>query len=154
MKKLEAVLQKLEITISMQDVIQISVSSSSIGWHIEHSLLTINKIVEATKASDANNYKFIFKPLKYIVFFTGKIPRGKAKNPKQVEPEFFDENTLKIHLQKTKNTIKELNAIDKNKYLNHPYFGNLKLEDAIKFLEIHSNHHLKIINDIQQIAFK
>ena len=154
MKKLEAVLQKLEIKISMQNALQTSVSTSSIGWHIEHSLLTINKIVEATKASDANNYKFVFKPLKYIVYLTGKIPRGKAKNPKQVEPEFFDEITLKTHLQKTKNIIKELDTIDKNKYLKHPYFGNLKLKDVVKFLEIHTNHHLKIINDIQQTAFK
>ena len=79
-------LQELETKIPLQNILQSSVSASSIGWHIEHVLLTINKIVESTNASDSNNYKFTFKPIKYIVFLTGKIPRGKAKIPKVVEP--------------------------------------------------------------------
>ena len=152
MNKLEILLQELETKIMLQNMLQSSVSSSSIGWHIEHSLLTIDKITEATKTSNERNYKFIFKPLKYIVYLIGKIPRGKAKNPKQVEPDFFDEITLNTHLQKTRSTFKELKNIDKNKYFKHPYFGNLKLMDTIKFLEIHTNHHLKIINDIQKAA--
>lgn len=147
-------LQELETKIPIQNMVQSSVSTSPIGWHIEHSLLAINKIIEATKTSDPNSYKFVFKPLKYIVYLTGKIPRGKAKNPKVVEPEFFDENTLNVHLQKTKKVIEELRSTDKNKYFKHPYFGNLKLKDTIKFLEIHTNHHLKIISDIQKAASK
>lgn len=154
MKKLESLLLELENKIKLQTLLQSNVSASPIGWHIEHTLLTINKITEATKTSESNNYKFIFKPIKYVVFLTGKIPRGKAKNPKTVEPDFFDASSLKAHLQKTKNTIKELESIEKNKYFKHPFFGNLKLNDTIKFLEIHTNHHLKIINDIQQAASK
>ena len=154
MKKIETILQELETKIALQNVLQSSVSTSSIGWHIEHTLLTINKITEATKKSDTSTYKFILKPLKYLVFLTGKIPRGRAKNPKVVEPDFFDENTLKTHLQKTKNKIKEIENIDENKYFKHPYFGNLKLKDTIRFLEIHTKHHLKIINDIQVTASK
>jgi hypothetical protein len=154
MRKIELLLQELETKIPLQNVLQTSVSASSIGWHIEHTLLTINKIAEATKISNADNYKFVFKPLKYIVYLTRKIPRGKAKNPKLVEPEFFDEITLKNHLQKTKTSILELVSIEKNKYFKHPFFGNLKLNDTIKFFEIHTMHHLKIINDIQQAASK
>ncbi len=147
-------LQELETKIPLQDVLQTSVSASSVGWHIEHILLTINKITEAVKTSNADNYKFVFKPLKYIVYLTGKIPRGRAKNPKVVEPDFFDESTLKSHLQKTKTSILELANIEKNKYFKHPFFGNLKLNETIRFLEIHTNHHLKIINDIQKAASK
>ena len=154
MKNIEMLLQELETKIPLQNVLQTSVSAASIGWHIEHILLTINKIAEATKTSDADNYKFVFKPLKYFVYLTGKIPRGKAKNPKVVEPDFFDENTLNVHLQKTKTINLELENIEKNKYFKHPFFGNLKLNDTIKFLEIHTMHHLKIINDIQQAASK
>ena len=154
MKKLEALLQVLETKIPLQHQLQTNVSASSIGWHIEHILLAVNKITEATKASDSSNYKFVLKPLKYVVYLTGKIPRGRAKAPKTVAPNFFDEDTLKAHLEKTKSTIADLENIEKNKYFKHPYFGNLKLKDTMKFLEIHTNHHLKIINDIQAAALK
>jgi hypothetical protein len=117
MKNIEMLLQELETKIPLQNVLQTSVSAASIGWHIEHILLTINKIAEATKTSDADNYKFVFKPLKYIVYLTGKIPRGKAKNPKVVEPDFFDENTLNVHLQKTKTINLELVDVTKSKLL-------------------------------------
>ncbi len=152
MNKLHTLLRDIETKIALQNMQQQSVSASSIGWHIEHSLLAINKIIAATKNSDASTYKFIFKPIKYIVFLTNKIPRGKAKNPKSVEPDFFDENTLKAHFIATLAIIKEIEIIDKNKYFKHPYFGNLKLKDTVKFLEIHTKHHIKIINDIQQVA--
>lgn len=154
MKQLETLLQVLETKIPLQSKLQPSVSASSIGWHIEHTLLAINKIMDATKNSDASTYKFVFKPFKYIVYLTGKIPRGKAKNPKAVEPAFFDENTLKTHFAQTKNNMEQLVELDKNKYFKHPYFGNLKLKDTIRFLEIHTSHHLKIINDIQRATSK
>jgi len=154
MTKLEFLLKKLEPKICLQNIVQTTVSASSIGWHIEHTLLTINKIAEATKASDARDYKWTFKPIKYIVFFTGKIPRGRAKNPKVVDPDFFNEDSLKIHIQKTKTTILELIHLEKEKYFKHPFFGNLKLKNTIKFLEIHTSHHLKIIEEIQKAALK
>jgi hypothetical protein len=33
-------------------------------------------------------------------------------------------------------------------YFHHPFFGHLKLNKTIKFLEIHTNHHLQIIHEI------
>jgi len=78
--------------------------------------------------------------LKIIVFTRKKIPRGRAKSPKIVIPKKYDELSLE---KDCKNSI-----IDKDKYFKHPYFGDLKLDKAIQFLEIHTNHHLEIIHDI------
>ena len=36
------------------------VSASSVGWHIEHSLLVIIEIIEALKQSDNTAYKWKF----------------------------------------------------------------------------------------------
>ena len=65
-----------------------------------------------------------------------------------VTPKIYDEKTLVEHLELTKSKIQELEIIDSKKYFNHPVFGHLKLSKTIKFFEIHTNHHLKIINDI------
>ncbi|MCX6209002.1 MAG: DUF1569 domain-containing protein [Bacteroidetes bacterium] len=150
MEQLDVLLDELESKIQDQELIKKEVSASSIGWHLEHTFLVINQIINILKQSNPNQYSFTFKPIKYIVFFTGKIPRGKAKNPKNVEPNLFTKETLMQHLVTTKRSIKELNIIAKNQFFKHPFFGDLKLNEAIKFIQIHTKHHLKIINDIKK----
>ncbi len=148
MNKLNSQLDQLAKNISQHNLTSPDVSKSNIGWHIEHILLTINTIIEAVKESNPANYKWSFNLLRTLIFATKTIPRGRAKSPKVVTPKIYDEKTLVEHLELTKSKIQELENIDADKYFNHPYFGHLKLNKTIKFFEIHTNHHLKIINDI------
>jgi len=148
MEKLKELLNELETKISQQEIFNEDISKSNVGWHLEHTLLAINKIIEALKESDPRNYRWSFKLPRILVFTMNKIPRGRAKSPKVVVPKTYDQDTLRKHLKNTILNIEVLENIDPNKYFNHPFFGNLKLEKAIKFLEIHTTHHLEIINDI------
>lgn len=148
MNKLIRQLEELATKISQHNNICPDVSKSNVGWHIEHILLTINAIIDAVMESNPTNYKWSFNLLRTLIFATKTIPRGRVKSPKVVTPKIYDEKTLEGHLAITKSKIQELENIDAGKYFNHPYFGNLKLVKTLKFLEIHNNHHLKIINDI------
>lgn len=146
--KLQELLQKLNNNIDKQELINEQVSKSSIGWHIEHSLLTINVIIARIINSDVQHYKWKFSFPKLLIFTINKIPRGKAKSPATVVPVAYTAESLRAHLQKTSIEIEKLNLLSADKYFEHPIFGDLKLKDAIKFLSIHTNHHLAIINDI------
>jgi hypothetical protein len=148
MKPLKEQLFELEIKIDKNQLIAETVSASSVGWHIEHTLLTINLIIGALKRSNAETYQRKFSYARLIVFTMNKIPRGRGRAPKIVVPVIYDDASLKMHIQKAKEKIKELDFIDKNQYFEHPYFGHLKVKQAIKFLKIHTDHHIKIINDI------
>lgn len=148
MNKLETLISRLENYIPNCEIHNSKVSTANIGWHLEHSFLTIKLITEGLKDSDPSQYKWIFKLSRIIIFTIKKIPRGKAKSPKVVIPEKYDIETLKKHIVLVKQSVQELNHLDPNKYFYHPYFGNLKLKATIKFLEIHTNHHLEIIQDI------
>ncbi len=148
MNKLQEYLKELENNISKHENYNNGISNSNVGWHIEHILLTINLIIEEVQKSNPLNYKWSFKLPRVLVFTLKKIPRGRAKSPKVVVPKTYDEQTLIEHLKITKLNIQELENINSDKYFNHPFFGNLKLDKTIKFLEIHTNHHLEIINDI------
>jgi hypothetical protein len=149
LNKLEILINQLEAKIPLYRQVMPEVSQGSVGWHVEHCLLTVNGILAALAKSNPADYKWTFNFTRLLVFTMGKIPRGRAKSPKVVQPkENILENDLRIHLSETKVKIKDLDAISDDAFFNHPYFGNLKRKQAMRFLEIHTNHHLEIINDI------
>ena len=128
----------------------IDVSKSSVGWHLEHSLKTIDQIVTACKKSDSTTYRWKFKLNRLLILdVLHKIPRGKARAPKVVQPEgAISKETLQLHLEKVQQNLENWEALHENCYFFHPYFGNLNKKATEKFLVLHTNHHLKIIEDI------
>ncbi|MGZ5247573.1 MAG: hypothetical protein ACXWV5_11090 [Flavitalea sp.] len=148
---IEQLITELENYIPKQELTNPDVSASSIGWHIEHSLLTINLIVDTIKRSDPKEYKWTFNFWRIVVMTTKKIPRGRAKSPKIVRPTVaFNSDTLRDHVNKTRQQIRILETCVPNNFFVHPFFQKLNLASSIKFLEIHTNHHLKIIRDIAE----
>ena len=148
MQKLQKYLAELETKIPNLEAYNPTVSKSNVGWHIEHSLLTIERIIEAVQKSNPDNYTWSFKLPRILVFTMNKMPRGRAKAPKVVVPNTYDKQTLLEHLKIVTLKIQEIENISPDKYFDHPFFGNLKLKKAVKMIEIHTNHHLEIINDI------
>ena len=125
------------------------VSKGSIAWHIEHTLLTINAIIKQLPKSNPTAYKWQFKMSKFIVFTLNKIPTGRAKAPDVVTPKTeITLESLEQHIIKTREHLKSLETLSKDAYFDHPFFGHLKLKETIKFLGIHTNHHLGIIKKI------
>jgi hypothetical protein len=149
MKNLENLITGLENNIPKQGCINEAISKSSVGWHIEHTLLTFNLIIDLLKKSDPDTYKWKFNFWRTVILTTGKIPRGRAPAPKSVRPkDDFTAETLQQHAAVAREKLMVLQNLHPNSYFEHPYFGKLKLRSAIKFLKLHTKHHLEIINDI------
>ncbi len=149
MQELSKLIKSLEEKIPMMDAANTQISSAKVGWHIQHSLMVINSIINGLKQSDPNTYQWKFNLNKTLIFTLGKIPRGKGKAPKVVQPkEEITKDTLLESVEKANISVAELNNVQKNQYFLHPYFGHLNLKPTLKFLKIHTKHHLKIINDI------
>ena len=149
MNQLTQLVYEMEDYVSKYESENVKFSTASVGWHIEHSMMTINKIIYALEYSDSTKYQWSFKLSRYIIFTLGKIPRGKAKAPSVVLPsETISLDTLKSHIAEAKIQATKLNSLLANSYFKHPYFGDLKLKQAIRMLEIHTNHHLSIVRDI------
>lgn len=125
------------------------ISEVNVAWHLDHSLKVINSVCEALKKSNPINYKSSFSFIKAYVFFTGSIPRGKAKAPKNVVPiNEISKETLEKQLILAKNNLKEIKSLNAKSYFLHPFFGMIPLKKSLYFMAIHTNHHLKIVNDI------
>ncbi len=149
MQKLHQILSQFETTISSHEKTNPSVSNTTIGWQIEHSLKTIYQIVKVLKQSNPELYKWKFNKNRLLISTLNFIPRGKAKAPKVVLPDdIITLDTLQKNLIKVKEILQDWETIDRKSFFNHPYFGDLNKKQTEWFLVLHTNHHLKIIKDI------
>ncbi len=149
MKTLLALVHELETKLPFIEQRKEAVSQASVGWHLEHSLLALVKMISATEHSNPADYKWKFNLKRSIVLLLGKIPRGKAKAPTAVRPgEAISAGTIIPLLEKAKQKVELFEKLSSDKFFTHPVFGDVKLKQARKVIAIHTAHHLAIINDI------
>ena len=149
MNPLLPLLHQLESHISNFEKTNPNVSNSTVGWQIDHCLLVINGIIGQIEISDPLKFQPKWTFPKFMVFTTGKIPRGKAKAPKVVIPtQVATQEELFAKLAAAKNNVLKLDSFSENQFFNHPFFKDLNVKKNKKFLTIQTKHHLKIIEDI------
>lgn len=147
--KLNKQLQEIKKYIPKHEVVNPSVSSSTIGWHIDHSLKVINSVVKTLHASDPETYKDNFSILGKFFLAIGYFPRGRAKAPKYVRPpEQILEDDLISQIETARTNLETIKQLHNNSYFKHPMFGNINTQRVNRFLVTHTKHHLKIIRDI------
>lgn len=149
MEELKEQLIELEYQIENYEKLNPIVSKATVGWHIEHSLLVMNLTIKSIEKSNPENYKKSFNFKRFVVFTINKIPRGKVRAPKAVEPnDDFTIDSLKEHIKNSNDNLEKLNSLSPNKYFDHPFMGHLKLKKTIRFIKLHTQHHINIIKDI------
>lgn len=151
MKMLEELLDQLELQVPNYQRMDSRISRVNVGWHLAHSLVTLEKITESLSNSSPIKYSRRINLARAMFLRWGWFPRGFAKAPVEGRPEGpINEKSLQRQIVEAKAIIRELNALNPNHYFTHPYLGDLKLKQAKRFLQIHTRHHLKVIGDIIQ----
>lgn len=148
--KINLQLEKLNKFLSLKDFNALEISKANVGWHIEHSLVVLDQIMNELIQSNPSEYQYQFNLWKTIIFWRGQIPRGKAKAPKAVRVELpcnSDEFLLGM-IQKIKEKLLTLETLDKKSFFVHPFFGNMNIKESKRMMYLHTDHHLKIIQDI------
>lgn len=147
--RLQAQLEEMESYSRKSNECNSAVSQASVGWHLAHNLKVIHSILKALENSDPQQYKRSFSWKKELVFLTGRIPRGRARAPKNVIPdENFSESEFEERISWARKKISEISMLPKSAFFDHPFFGHVTKDETPKFLVIHTEHHLKIIREI------
>lgn len=149
MDKIEIQLQKIESLLSKIDVTNEKVSKASIGWHLEHSLLILNSSLKGLTMTNPQDYNPKFSLKKFVFLNFGMIPRGKIKAPKQFVPLEIPtrESVLKL-INLAKERLEAVKNLSEKSFITHPFLGDFDKKTTLRFLWLHSNHHLKIVDDI------
>ena len=127
------------------------VSSGDVAWHIDHCCRVMTGISKALHNSNPKDFKSAWNFGRFVVLTSGSIPRGRAKAPQSVQSQ--DEITidnLENLFRAANENITLLHSLNPNSHFLHPYFESLNLKQSIRFIEVHNNHHLKIIRDIMK----
>lgn len=140
---------KLEALHFLRDKENLSVSKGNVGWHIDHCYRVIIGIIKSMQKSDPVDYKWSLNLMKILIMKSNWYPRGRVKAPKAVDNrEIIQlEGLEKLNLL-AKKMESEANELAAGHYFKHPYFGDMKRDEAMDFLGLHTHHHLKIVRDI------
>jgi hypothetical protein len=149
MGTLQQLIKILQNYISNGDMRNRAVSKGDVKWHIDHCLRVIINITGTLKSSTPSDYKWKFNSKRAIVLLTKKIPRGRGRAPLSVTPtENLSEEELHKKCEDAIRRVNELENLPSKSHFAHPYFGDVSLRGAKKFLAIHTQHHIKIIEEI------
>ena len=142
-------LDQIESLISDRDRINKDISKVDVAWHLDHMLKTLNRITIALQESMPEHYRSSFNAARIMSLTFGFIPRGRAKSPAVVRPpDHILTKDIFSQLEEARKNINVLNNLDANAHFKHPVFGIINNATTIRFIEVHTKHHLKIIKDI------
>lgn len=140
---------KIESYISHRDVLNPKVSKVDVAWHLDHMLKTVIVICKSLEASKPEEYKSNINFTRSIIYAWGDFPRGVAKSPRVVRPpDVILSKDIHLQIAAAKQGLKTIRDLDENAHFEHPYFSFINKKQSIRFLKIHTRHHLKIVRDI------
>jgi len=92
-----------------------------------------------------------------ILLLVGRIPRGRARSPERLVGKPRTVAELREELAEARRCIAAFGdrrdlAAERTPRVPHPYFGGLTPTQAVAFIGIHTDHHLRIAEEIRDAA--
>jgi len=126
-----------------------SISKASVGWHLAHSVIVMDKVYETLAQSDPKKIKGKLNLLGRVAFALNFLPRGIAKSPKAVlPPEIVTPAFIEEKIVEVKKKLNQIDELDDKAFFQHFAFGTCDKKTTKGFLKSHTHHHLKIVRDI------
>ena len=127
-----------------------AVSAWSVGQHVGHCALAVRGIAKALLRSrppmPSRRRGWAWRQ---VILRTGWIPRGRARAPEGVvPPEELEEEALQALLDECAELLGAVSHLGDDAWFEHFALGVMDRDAALRFLEVHDAHHLKIVADI------
>lgn len=134
------------------------VSGWAVAQHLEHLATTGGQVLRAVDRSLADEAPGGRpKLLGYAVLATGWIPRGRVRarkewSPADADPERAGRGVAELARSYAALETRLPAVATARGALPHPFLGPFTPRHWLRFLEVHQNHHLKIIGDVLRAA--
>jgi len=125
------------------------VSSWSIGMHVQHCVLAavgICRVLESSRAPPPRTWRTL---VGRFVLWRGRLPRRRATAPPVTVPEVELSSTqLEALLGGAASVLEQARALPADSWFGHFALGTLRRDEALRFIDVHTNHHLRIVAEI------
>ncbi|MCE9594426.1 MAG: DUF1569 domain-containing protein [Planctomycetes bacterium] len=125
------------------------ISRWSVGMHVHHCALSVSAIVTELERS-VPPPPFAWRSwIGRIVVWRGRLPRGRAQAPEQVQPsvEASPEQLLEL-LDAAARDIERARGLSADRWFGHFALGVLPRDRALRFVEVHTLHHARIVEEL------
>lgn len=131
-------------------------SDWTVGQHLDHLLKALKGITTPLERTDMPPPARGIKLLGRLLFLTGRIRRGAAQSPERVRGEQRAPEELETLMDLCRARLSRLRSgelpLRTGRCVDHPALGGLTAVQAIRFVRIHQEHHLKIVAEIERKA--
>lgn len=150
-KLVESAFESLNENIQFMDSTNPSVSAWSVGMQIHHTLLAANVILETLNSSEPGARTQERSLMRSAILKVGRIPRGKGKSPDGGMPsKDITAQELRQLYATAMQKLAATETTDPTAWWDHHMFGVMTLDTALSFLNVHTRHHLALIDDIRK----
>lgn len=145
----DVLLPRLRSAVAHGEVRAPAVSAWSVGMHVHHCALSMIGTARQVARSTPPPPRRRRSLLATVLLRIGRIPRGRANAIDAIRPrENVDGVELRAQLDECERLLADLEQSDSRAWFEHFVFGVLPRDQAVRFLRIHNDHHLRIIADI------
>jgi hypothetical protein len=142
-------LEQLRAAVAQAGARAATVSAWSVGMHVHHCCRATLGICKALAKSTPPSPRARFSPRVALMFLFGRIPRGRAEAPESARPaDDVTPDELRALLDQAGEGIAAARALDPGAWFEHFALGVLARDRALRFVEIHHRHHLRIVAEI------
>ena len=126
-----------------------AVSAWSVGDQIEHICMAAGGFAVVLITGRGPSFAGEHRDQRKRVLVDGIIPRGVIKVPAAGEPQTgLSSDELGTMLKKTLSRLQKAASVPAEKTADHPLLGTLTRDEMLRFTEVHTAHHLEIIDEI------
>jgi hypothetical protein len=135
---------------------QLFASSTVSGWtpseHLNHLIRVASSVTGLAIAPDTPPLANGINGVGRLILAVGRIPRGRAAAPDRFRAERAVSSAILDAVAGLEQTVARISPDDiarrRVPTVKHPRFGGLTPPQALRFVAIHNDHHLRIIADI------
>ena len=126
--------------------------------HLDHTIKVASGLLHVLNKEEIPRLPRGISVIGRLVLLIGWIPRGRGRSPERMLPAPATVDELQQRLTEMDAQIERVAnrtaAVPAFPIVRHPVFGGLTYAQALRFIAIHTHHHLKILDDGQRSAVK